>query len=283
MRYIPLKTCSRDDIDEWVEKSNGIIDLLKAEPDSQKRKVIIKKNAKHWRNVGLLRFLKDLSNKKCWYTEAKFAAEYPQVEHFRPKSCARDEDWNLCHDGYWWLAFDIDNYRLSKPMPNIVKGTYFPLRKRKFASEGPDESIENETALYIDPTIEEDVGLIGFNSLGQPEPIKEPAVALNDWDFKRIEFSIKRYALDDDDLCELRRKLWISIKSRFNEYIDFFLEFKNNNCLVSKGRATQLKKELAEYLTDPDQEFSAVIRDCFGSDRVGCIILKELIQKNKAA
>lgn len=283
MKYIPLKTCNRDDIDEWIEKSNGIIELLKSEPDSKKRKVIIKKNAKHWRDAGLLKFLKDLSNNKCWYTEVKFAAEYPQVEHFRPKSCARDEDWKLCHEGYWWLAFDIDNYRLSKPMPNVVKGTYFPLRKRRRAAIEPTDSIDDEDALFIDPSIDEDSQLIAFNRLGLPEPIQEPEVDLDDWDYKRIEFSIERYRLDDKDLCDLRKALWQSISERFDEYKNLLQKAKAERSKVIAGQAMQVKKELKVFLTNPDQEFTAVVRDCFNSDIVGQRVMMELLQMQAAA
>jgi hypothetical protein len=283
MKYIPLKACKRDDIDAWIKKSNGIIDLLKAEPDSQKRKVIIKKNAKHWRDSELLEFLKLLSNNKCWYTESKFAAEYPQVEHFRPKSCARDENWKLCHEGYWWLAFDIDNYRLSKPMPNVVKGTYFPLKQRRRAALNPTESIDDEDALFIDPSVDEDCQLVAFNRLGLPEPVKEPTVDLNEWDLKRIEFSIRRYRLDDKDLCDLRKALWQSISERFNEYRRLLKKAKDENSKKSAGQAMQVKEELKTFLNNPEQEFTAVVRDCFNSDNVGKRIIMEQVQMLVAA
>jgi hypothetical protein len=283
MKYISLKTCVRDDIDAWIKKSKTIIALLSAEPDSKKRKVIIKKNAQHWRDSELLEFLKKLSNKKCWYTEVKFAAEYPQVEHFRPKSCARDENWKLCHGGYWWLAFDISNYRLSKPMPNVVKGTYFPLRKRRFAALEPTDSVENEDALFIDPTVDEDCQLIAFNRLGLPEPIKEPAVDLDEWDIMRIEFSIKRYRLDDKDLCDLRKALWQSISERFFEYQRLLKKAKVENNKIAAGQARQVKEEIKLFLTNPDQEFTAVVRDCFNSDIVGQRIIAEHAQMQAAA
>ncbi len=278
MKYIPLKVCIKKDIEDWVKISDQLIDLLKAETCSKKRKVIIKKNSKHWRNPELLEFLKKLSNNKCWYTEARFAAEYPQVEHFRPKSCARDENWKLCHEGYWWLAFDITNYRLSKPMPNVVKGTYFPIRKRRFAALEPTDSVETEDSLFIDPTVEDDCQLIAFNRLGQPEPIGEPPVDLDDWDLKRIEFSIKRYRLDDEDLCNLRKALWQSINERFNEYRRLLNKAKTENNKIAAGQANQVKEELKKFISNPEQEFTSVVRDCFNQDNVGRRIISEYVQ-----
>jgi len=181
MRYIALHEQDKACLKDWIVKSNKILQELKAESDSQKRSVIIYKNRTHWREQGLLEFLKDLSHGKCWYTEAYFSAEYPHIEHFRPKNCARNEHWERCHDGYWWLAFDIENYRLSKPMPNIRKGTYFPLRERSQAVCEPDRALSRETPMLIDPTDQHDAQLISFNSLGYPEPCPNPPLELDDW------------------------------------------------------------------------------------------------------
>jgi hypothetical protein len=83
MRYIPLKEANKNALKDWLQKSNQILDKMKNEPDAQKRKAIIHKNKTHWRDTGLLKFLKELSDSKCWYTEARFTAEYPHLEHFR--------------------------------------------------------------------------------------------------------------------------------------------------------------------------------------------------------
>jgi hypothetical protein len=282
MRYIPLKEANKEALEAWLQKSNEILDEMKNEPDVQKRKVIIHRNKAHWRDAGLLEFLKTLSDGKCWYTEAKFSAEYPHLEHFRPKSCARDEEWEKCHDGYWWLAFDIENYRLSKPVPNIRKGTYFPLLDQAMAARNPGVAVSRESPLFLDPANEDDAALIGFNSLGQAEPCREPAVDLDEWDKRRIEFSIKRYGLDDQDLCDQRKALWVSIYAMFDEYAEFALKAKREQCIESAGRAKQIKKELRKFL-DPKNEFTGLIRDCFNAHKVGHSLYLQLSAIQMAA
>ena len=276
MRYIPLQESDKTDLDEWIEKANGILEELRAEQDSKKRKAIIHRNKKHWRDMGLLEFLKALSNGKCWYTEARFSAEYPHLEHFRPKSYARKECGEICHGGYWWLAFDIENYRLSKPMPNTRKGTYFPLRERAMAVCGPGIAVTRESPMFLDPSNEDDAALIGFNSHGQPEPCREPVVDLDDWDRLRIKFSIERYGLDDEDLCDQRKVLWVAISTMINEYSNNANKAKKELCVESKGKASQVLGNLILYL-DPKHEFTALVRDCFNSDKVGRSLYPRLL------
>jgi hypothetical protein len=279
MRYIPLKEANKEALEAWLKKSNEILDEMKNEPDAKKRKAIIHRNKAHWRDTGLLEFLKKLSDGKCWYTEAKFTAEYPHLEHFRPKSCARDEDWAKCHDGYWWLAFDIENYRLSKPVPNTRKGTYFPLLDQDMAVRKPGVAVTRESPLFLDPTNQEDVDLISFNAFGQPEPCSNPIVDLNEWDLKRIEFSIQRYGLDDRDLCDERKELWVSLTAQFNEYAKLLMKYKSEQCLVSKGKA----EEKLQALEAPSNNFTGSIKACFEAHKVGQLLLKRLASFPMAA
>lgn len=282
MRYIRLKEANREALEIWLKKANKILQEMKNELDPRKRKAIIHNNRSHWRDADLLNFLKDLSDGKCWYTETKLLAEYPHLEHFRPKSCARNEYWDRCHDGYWWLAFDIGNYRLSKPMPNTRKGTYFPLRERGLAVSGPGIAISRESPMLLDPTVQSDIDLISFNALGEPEPCSEPIVSLTEWDRKRIEFSIKRYGLNNDDLCNERKALWFAITSQFDEYITLFQNYKDEECKESKGKAEQCLLNLEKYLA-PDHVFTGLIKSCFDSHPVGKFVLKKLATYQQAA
>lgn len=85
----------------------------------------------------------------------------------------------------------------------------------------PGIAITQESPMFLDPSNEDDAALIGFNSLGQPEPCREPAVDLNHWDKLRIEFSIEHYGLNDRELCEQRKALWVAISAMFDEYAKF--------------------------------------------------------------
>lgn len=299
MRYIPLKEANKDELEVWLQKSDeileemkeasaearneGILDELEVNRKIKKRiSAIIHRNKKHWKDDGLTEFLKKLSDGKCWYTEARFTAEYPHLEHFRPKSCARNEDWEKCHGGYWWLAFDIENYRLSKPVPNTRKGTYFPLFDHSLAVQRPGIAVSRESPLFLDPTSQEDVDLISFNSHGCPEPCSNPIVDLTEWDLKRIEFSIKHYGLDDRDLCNERKELWVSLTAQFNEYAKLLLKYKNEQCLVSKGKAEEKLQALAVYLSE-SHSFTGSIKACFDAHDVGKLLLKRFARFSMAA
>ncbi|MBF6042309.1 hypothetical protein H8F22_25870 [Pseudomonas sp. P154a] len=275
MRYIALQESNKDALKAWVIRSNELLEEMKAEPNAKKRKAIIHRNKAHWREFGLLEFLKTLSNGKCWYTEARFTAEYPHLEHFRPKSYARQVSGVICHDGYWWLAFDIENYRLSKPMPNTRKGTYFPLRDHAMAVCKPGIAVTRESPMFLDPSNEDDVALIGFNALGESEPCKEPPIDLDEWDKLRVAFSIQRYGLNDKDLCDQRKALWISINAMFDEFAVFGLKAKRECCIESAGKAKQIRAELKKFL-NPSNEFTALIRDCFKSHQVGRSLYPQL-------
>lgn len=282
MRYIPLQENCKDALEVWLKKSDALLDEMKNEPDAKKRKAIIHRNKAHWRDTGLLEYLKALSYGKCWYTEARFTAEYPHLEHFRPKSYARQECGVICHDGYWWLAFDIDNYRLSKPMPNTRKGTYFPLRERAMAVCKPGIAVTRESPMFLDPSNDNDVALISFNALGEPEPCKEPPIDLDEWDKLRIEFSIQRYGLDDKSLCDQRKALWVSISSMCDEYGKFALKAQRECCAESAGKAKQIKVELGKFL-NPRHEFTALIRDCFNVHKIGRSLYLQLCSWHLAA
>lgn len=246
------------------------------------RSSILSKNEDHWKNDTLRDYLRSLSLGKCWYTEVKFAADYPQVEHFRPKASVKNENKEVCHDGYWWLAFSYSNYRLAKPMPNIRKGIYFPLRRRAMAACDPGTPISYEIPMLLDPANEEDVAMLGFNSHGMPEPCKEPMTDFDDWDLKRIEFSIEAYGLNDVDLCEERKALWGQITAMLNEYGAHWKNYKDNECLISHGKAEQLLKEIRKFLT-PDQQYTALIRDCFNDHRVGRFLVRSYTKNQRAA
>lgn len=282
MRYIALSSVDKSELDDWIAKSNEILEEMKAEPDEKKRKAIIHRNKSHWREKKLIDFLSRLSHGKCWYTEARFIAEYAQLEHFRPKSYARNESGDKCHSGYWWLAFDLENYRLAKPMPNVRKGTYFPLQERVLAVTRPGVSCSREAPMFIDPTNSDDVELLGFNALGEVEPKANPIVDLTDWDKTRVEFSIQRYALNDESLVSARKAIWDGLVKQFSEYQQLIAKVKRERCAFSAGRASEIKKGLVDRL-DPSYEFSALVRECFTEHPVGQKLYPQLMSMQMAA
>ncbi len=72
------------------------------------------------------------------------------VDHYRPKNLRDD----LSHGGYWWLAYEFDNYRLSCSICNSSrKSDRFPLRRRARRVTYQDRArLRREARLLIDPS-----------------------------------------------------------------------------------------------------------------------------------
>lgn len=115
-------------------------------------------------------------NRKCAYCEC-FITNYGDVEHFRPKSVVQEiknegqERENLnnvverrfknaCERGYWWLAYDWNNYLLSCSLCNQPwKRALFPVENgRPLKNQAGSEYLylspkkeDDETALLLNP------------------------------------------------------------------------------------------------------------------------------------
>ena len=100
--------------------------------------------------------------------------------------------------------------------------------------------------------------------------------------FQTELFSIQRYGLDNADLCDQRKALWVSISKMFDEYATCGLKAKKKRCIASAGRAKQLTIELGKFL-HPQHEFTALVRDCFNAHQVGQALYRQLATTKMAA
>lgn len=92
------------------------------------------------------RALRSAQHDKCCYCEGKFAAHASgDVEHFRPKTCVRQEKGGLTeYPGYYWLAYDWWNLYYACELCNrIGKRDLFPVadpaQRRRSASDSKEE------------------------------------------------------------------------------------------------------------------------------------------------
>ena len=97
--------------------------------------------------------LLDRQNQKCCFCEVKFAGDYGDVEHFRPKGCVIDiKTKQKQYPGYYWLAYDWDNLFVCKEILNrSFKRNYFPLSDDSSRAKSHHDNIADETPLLIDP------------------------------------------------------------------------------------------------------------------------------------
>lgn len=253
MRYIPLRDHAPDA--QWQVKAAAVLAQVQAAPDATARKKIIDDNSAVWGD--LKSWLLALSHQKCWFSEAKDCFNHWDVEHFRPKKSAKDQDGNE-QDGYWWLAFDWLNFRICGSAGNRKKGTYFPLRPG-CARAAPFGDLRYEDTLLLDPIDEDDPSLLSFNVQGRAIPA--PAIK-DDWEKARVEYSVERYNLDFPPLMDKRKVVWSECWSRIQEYrreLETYQADKAN--AIAKHQSKQAAKHIREMIRE-EQELSAVARAC---------------------
>lgn len=221
---------------KWLEKSDSLTRQLIAlheAGDIAGRNKLIDDNAKHWGE--LKRWLLNRSYNKCWFSETRDNYSHMDVEHFRPKLKTKLLDGST-RDGYWWLAFDYQNLRVCGNVGNRKKGTWFPLKDGSSVSAYNNRCEESEIIYLIDPTDEDDVGLIAFDEEGKVVP----APGATSWEKMRVEETVKRLKLNEhESLTEERRKVW----QRVMQEIDLYKNAQARCCTGGNPAAKQKAKD----------------------------------------
>lgn len=159
----------------------------------------------------------NLSHNKCWYSESPIGVNDFEVDHFRPKNKAVNHDGTIIkQNGYWWKAYDWDNYRLTGGLANKRrrdrlkssddvkgKGSYFPLDLTNGTVADDEAPIGCEVVLLLDPTWLYDVSLLSFDAKG--EVISATA---DDYEINRVKLTILYYHLDLEQLSKDRKIAW---------------------------------------------------------------------------
>jgi hypothetical protein len=253
MRQIALHGQAPDPA--WVTKAANILVKLQAAPDATARNAIIDANSAVWGE--LKKWLLSLSHQKCWFSEAKDCFSHWDVEHYRPKKSAKDED-GTEHGGYWWLAFDWHNFRICGNAGNRKKGTYFPLRVGCIRC-APNGDHRLEDPQLLDPTDEDDPALLCFNLEGRAIPA---AHVTDVWEKTRVVYSVERYNLDFPPLMDKRKAVWAECWDRVQEYLkELGLYHADKNNTVAKDRSKQAARRVRELMQET-RELSAVARAC---------------------
>ncbi len=113
MRYINLHDLVIPE--DWLTKANALSNQLAIAASDEERSTILEKNP-IWQELFVP--LSNLTKGKCWYSEAKDIMSDKDVDHFRPKNEARNHINGELRNGYWWLAYDWENYRFSSIYSN---------------------------------------------------------------------------------------------------------------------------------------------------------------------
>lgn len=218
-----MRWICKDDIEEiltqiWRDAAaRAKEDLLNA-PDQQARKNILKRGASSeiWRSYYEL--LPENLKKKCWYCEAEEIRSDMPVDHFRPKNRV---DESSEHNGYWWLAFDWENYRCACTFCNSRrnfeeteggKACKFPLfnpESRAFSPED-EELLRQEQPDFLDPFNPDDEKLLWFDNDGIP--MSKPDCTADE--SRKVNNSIDIFHLHETRIVRARNKIRIEIEKQ---------------------------------------------------------------------
>ena len=216
--------------EDWQKKSQELTQALLTETDIKKRSEIIEKNQDHWKKIKSV--LAKLFSYKCWYTEAPQQGTDVDVDHYRPKSRVKETiASSVPHNGYWWLAFQLDNYRFSCIVANRRrtdvetgqtggKSDHFPLCDELKRARTPDCNLEEEQPVLLDPLKATDVQLLQFKSDGEAMPrYSEDKFPRK---FLRADQSILLYSLNHTDFVRCRIELRDAIDKDIKAALRYF-------------------------------------------------------------
>jgi uncharacterized protein (TIGR02646 family) len=263
MRYININNLTIKNNKKWRKKAEKALVVARAKTTKAERSVYINSQSSIW--AELKPSLEKLSNRKCWYCESYEKRSDRAVDHFRPKNNVRDSD--PPHEGYWWLAFDPENYRLSCTYCNSRrsdrethevggKGDYFPVYDEIKRVKPEGHNFKRENPLLLDPCNPSDVQLLWFKEDGRAVPKFDEAN--KPWAYRRAKESIKYYNLDEQEIKEARQAIYNRIKRLVENADMYFEEAFETNAPVSVAFENVLE-ELA-LLMNKDSEFSAFSR-----------------------
>lgn len=261
MRLIDLEAIRPHIRDEIKALDEATREVLK-EADPEARKEIFNKYDDRWRAVRDA--FEAYSNGKCWYVECKSPNADNDIDHYRPKGRVAEDK---SHPGYYWLAFEWWNLRLSCQRVNRRrrdpeggetggKGDHFPLVNPDDRARRPSDDLSLELPAIVDPTNPSDVAMLTFSRSGElelvPERKGEP-VAEAKFDASRLYLH-----LNWPRFLEERMALYNQIERSVHRGED--LAPRDYGGMHAVGQAfLDICKDLARW-TEPQQEYSRAAR-----------------------
>lgn len=214
MRHIDLNEVRRNLPADWDDRAKRALEELRAAAPDERKSVLSRRDI--WRRLASA--LADVSHKKCWYCETQELRSDDPVDHFRPKAGVEE-----CgdHPGYWWLAFEWRNLRLSCTYCNSRrrddvtgetggKQNSFPLVDPAMRAYGEADDLTREYPKLLDPTEHADTTLLWFREDGMADAGFDEASRPTQHD--RVRTSIKAYFLNHTDLVEARIELFQRVR-----------------------------------------------------------------------
>lgn len=273
MRHIPIHTFMPSQ--EWQQRAKKATSDLLGKPTLDEKLAYIKKHDDIWKDLG-----KELINhfgNKCWYTDAANYGARLDVEHFRPKAktveltiedCKEaSDDLLLKHvepkrEGYWWLAFDLENLLLcAQVMNREEKRNFFPLHKDSLVASGTNRNAwRTEIPVFLDPRKPDDVCLVVYDETGAMRPRAD----LTGWDRLRVVITNECFGLSRfQPLIEGRQRIWQRCTGLIEQYMNAATKQRQDgtpNPVLQQEKNDALLE--LQKLLDPDEPFSSVAASC---------------------
>ncbi|MES0096404.1 hypothetical protein [Mesorhizobium sp. M0019] len=270
---------------EKLARLKALSEELEQIEGKAERKAFIDANSAAWSDVR--DELAAMSFRKCWYTESREAVSRYQTDHFRPHGRVKQAEKEFA-EGYCWLAFDVENFRIIGVLANTLnkeyseetvgKGIWFPLADPATRAILANKSIAGETPLLLDPTDLDDPQKIEFNDNGEAHP----AAHLDDDAKAVIDLAIVRMGIRQEMLNEERRKKWRECSRTIDKYDRFIRKPKGQRSAEESETIDELAQELIT-MASAESEFSATARCCLQSRRLSMFIVRDELNPLKLA
>lgn len=240
----------------WPKIYAGRVVAVGAFATHDLRSDYIKKNVS-W---GVLKkWLANASGHKCWYCEAKSTRAPFDVDHFRPKLGITVDGVKLVgHDGYYWLAYEWWNFRLSCQRCNRSekddrdslhgKANEFPIHEEVQRCFLPAASLVAESPRLLDPCVQADCELLAHGIDGEVKP----TAPSGSWEHRRARYTIDRLGFNEWNTPEDKRGRWQTLATLL--------------AVVGKAANPAVIAELNKHIS-PDHEYASFFRSAIGTHR----------------
>ena len=194
----------------WLARAEHALAELRVTAPAE-RTLALQRQARLWQE--LKEKLAELSSRKCWYCETSDVRSDYVIDHYRPKGRVAEA---TGHPGYWWLAFDYRNFRLSCTYCNSRrrdrrsdavggKQDHFPLADESRRCLEEHDDVSREQPMLLDPTSQVDPTLLWFEPDGRAVPRYDEACSQI---FRaRAEISIQLFHLNEVMVTSRRREV----------------------------------------------------------------------------
>ncbi len=248
-----------DDVKAALRQAAAELDAL---ADLEQRKEYINANRDKWAAVRA--YLSGMSHGKCWYSEAREAVSRYQVDHFRPHGRSKQAA-KQYSEGYSWLAFDIENFRLAGVLCNTVnqefsedsvgKGDWFPLVDPARRATLQYRDTAQETPVLLDPTDPDDPYKLRFDEDGNVAPDSEiPADQRAAVEEAIICLGLRQSRLKERRRAVLRRATRAALRFKEASRVPAGARTVRDTANLNEARAELLA------MSAPAAEFAAAVR-----------------------